>query len=225
MATILRRKARAYRPTKSVAEKAKKRPLFEGGSIERIGGRFFLVTTNTHVLTRIPISKTKNEEEITEGFVPGAAIPWMERFPFEVTPEAIIIGRARSRQVEGGEWVDGEPLMTFARIEPGKPSDAEPQYPDVEPLWPEKHGRPLRIHLDSKLVRRLAEGLATDALTLEIDLDQVTRFPKDNPVASYDKPLVAWRYGTDRHEGQAEGLLMPMRQPVELRKPEPESAE
>jgi hypothetical protein len=222
VATILRRKARAFRPTKAAAVKADKRPLFEGGSIQRIEGRLFLVTTDTHVCLRLPISPSKNGEEIPEGFVPAAAIPWMERYPFEATEDAIIVGRARSRHVGGEEWVDGEPLMTFARIEPGKASDEQRVYPDVEERWPLNSKRPFRIHLDSKLVRRLAEGLATDALTLEIDLDLVEHFPEENPVGGYKGPISAWRYGHDRHEGAAEGILMPMREPIELKKSERE---
>lgn len=221
MATILRNKARAFRPTKAVALKADKRPLFEGGSIQRIEGRLFLVTTDTHLCLRLPIAPSKTGEEIPEGFVPAAAIPWMERYPFEATEEAIIVGRARSRHLGGKDWAEGEPLMTFARIEPGKASGEKRAYPAVEEHWPQGMKRPLRLHLDSKLVRRLAEALATDALTLEIDLDQVQRFPKRNP-SRYEMPIVAWRYGHERHEGAAEGILMPMRAPIEPKKPEPE---
>lgn len=214
-------KARKYRPTKAAAVAADKRPLLQGAAIERLNGRTFLIVTDSHVAIRLPVRPHRTGEEVSEGYIPHHALPLIERFQFDLSNGLVSVGRARSRR-EKGEWIDGEPLMQFARIEPGKSSEDPGEYPSVEEVWPEKAGSPLRIHLDSKLVRRLAEALATDSLTLEIDLDEIERFPMDNPVARYEKPIAAWKYGHDRNDGGAEGVLMPMRQPIELKKPEPE---
>jgi hypothetical protein len=221
VATILWHKAKKnLRPTKTVARSAKKPPVFQGGYIERIEGRLFLVTTDCEVCTRVPVYQTRRNESIPEGYVPAAALPWMEKYPFEATEETISIGRAHSRRVKG-EWVEGEPLMTFARIEPSRSADDPGQFPESDAYWPEEAEKPLRIHLDTKALRRLAEALASDALTLEIDLSQ-TVYSRKHKVRGYERPVVAWRYGHDRRFGSSEGVLVPQGQPIDLKQPEVE---
>jgi len=203
--------AKKFKPTKATAPFADKRPLLEGGRIEQIAGRNLLVVTDGRIAIRLPVHKERTGEEIPEGYVSAHALRLMEKSSFDLTEELVKVGRARSRYVNG-EWVDGEPLVQLARIEPGKSSEDGPRFPDVGDIWPEKRRRALRVSLDTKLMRRLAEALASDALTLEIDMDGIDH--EEGSVA-YDRPLIAFAFDKEQPTNGPDGLLMPMRDRIE----------
>ncbi len=211
-------KSRKFKPTKAAAPSSSERKpkVLRGGNIEKIDGRYFLVVTDGHVCVRLPVSKDHSGEELSEGYVPAQALRLIEDGGgiFKMTPEAVQIGQARSRVVDG-DWVDGEPLVQLARIEPGKSSEDPSEFPSIAERWPEKPKRTLRVALDSKLIRRLAEALGSDALTLEIDLEGIEHSEGGR---AYEGPLVAWPYGKERPVAGPDGLLMPMRERIEPEK-------
>jgi hypothetical protein len=216
MATLSRSKQqRGFKPTKVAAPHADERKLFQGGSIQEIEGKTLLVVTDAHMAIRLPIQKEHSGEELSEGYIPAHALRLIERSNFRLTEGHVEIGRARSRRVRG-EWIDGEPLVQLARIEPGRSADDARQYPSITNVWPEKPQRALRISLDTKLLRRLADGLATDAVTLEIG--EWPEFKEGSH--HHEGPIVVWAYGKERPETGPDGLLMPMRERVEAEKPE-----
>lgn len=218
MASILGMKqAQVYKPTRVAASgpQAKTHPLYEGANIEKIDERWTLVVTDGRIALRVPISKEHGKEEISEGYLSSHALRLIERNAFRVTEELVLIGRSRPKVVDN-KHIDGEPLVRLARVEPEKSLGDKPEFPTVADKWPGKSKRPLRISLDPKLLSKLAAGLGADALTLEIDLDQAEEV-EDGVV--YERPMVAWRYGHERPEHGAQGLVMPMREPIEPKKP------
>lgn len=221
MATIQRSKAQTKRlkPSKAVSQVRGNaaKPLLEGASIQHVHGRHLLIATDGRIAVRLPVEKNKTGEEITEGYIPAQALPHIEQRQFELTKEMVVVGRALGRSLGGEEWAEGEPLMQFARIEPMKASDAKPEYPVVSERWPAKPKRTLVINLDSRLISRLAAALATDALSIEVDLDRVE--PIEEGVTTYESPLTAFKYGVhERPKSGPDGLIMPMRGAIEAKK-------
>jgi hypothetical protein len=224
MASILGMKqAQVYKPTRVAASgtQAKTHPLYEGANIEMIDERWTLVVTDGRIALRVPINREHGKEEITGGYLSSHALRLIERNAFRLTEQLVLIGRSRPRVVDN-KHVDGEPLVRLARIEPDKSVGDEPGFPTVADRWPGKSKRPLRISFDPKLLSKLAAGLGADALTLEVDLDQ-TKEVEDGVV--YERPMVAWHYGHERPEHGAQGLVMPMREPIEPKKPAGEKEE
>ncbi len=222
MASILGMKLKQiFKPTKVVAtgNREKDHPVFGGANIEEIDGRMTLVTTDGRIAMRVPVSKDHSGEEITEGYIPAHALRLIERHPFRLVEGHVEIGRSRSRVVNN-KHVEGEPLVSLTRVEPGRAIGDDPEFPLVAERWPAKSRRALQISFDPKLVSKLAAGLGADALTVEIDLDKIK--DGDEGAEVYEGPLVVWKYGQERPEHGAMGLVMPMREAVEKRKPEGE---
>jgi hypothetical protein len=168
-------------------------------------GQLMMGATDSYTFVRIPLESPAERPEFAEGAVPHLALLYHDEEP----EEKMTIGE---RHVMVGKEV------SFRRQQGLR-------FPDLSAFLADPT-RPMRIGIDTVLLRRLAEAMGEDRVELIFDLSKVT---EENGVGLYNTAVQVKAFSDKGDNEMApEGILMPVRslapdEPVVIEEP-PEPA-